>query len=229
MTADGVLVMEHDTDLMKQAQDPRMITETKYEDLKDVDIGSFFGPEYAGEHLAKLHDFLELAHDKIPLIVEFKHQPGSNMVERVVATVRETDMQDQVTLMSLNIEEVRQVQKLAPEIKVGYFVSVEVGDLRLLDVDVIGAKDGMVDHVFVHDIQNKGAKVYVWTVDDPVRILELALFGVDGIITNDPNATADILKRLADLTPEQRLLLRFKKIRDILRKNYFKKTGNKYN
>ena len=223
MTADGVLIIEHDTDLMKQAQDPRMIIETKYRDIKDVDIGSFYSSEYAGEHLGKLREFLDMAHGKIPLIVEFKHQPGSNLVDSVVATVREADMQDEVILMSLNIDEVRRVQKLAPDIRVGYFVSVEVGDLRLLDVDVIGAKDGMVDHLFVKEMQDKGIKVYVWTVDDPVRILELALFGVDGIITNNPNSTKAILKRLAALTPEQRLLLRFRKVRDILRKNNCKK------
>jgi len=221
MTSDGVLVIAHDKDLMKQGQDPHIIRETTYKDLHKTDIGSFFSSEYKDERLEKLESFLNVAKKGgMPLILEFKHCKDTNLVERVVAAVREKEMSKDVTLMSLELDEVRRVQTIAPEIKVGYFASVEVGDLRKLDVDVLGAKDSMVELKFVRDIQEEGMKIYVWTVDDPVRIVELILLGVDGIITNDPAGTADIMRRFKKLTPEQRVLLRFKKFWDILRENW---------
>jgi glycerophosphoryl diester phosphodiesterase len=221
MTSDGILVIAHDKDLMKQGQDPRVIRETVYKELRKTDIGSFFSSEYKDERLGRLESFLDVANaGGMPLILEFKHCKETNLVERVIEAVREKGMSEDVTLMSLELDEVRRVQKIAPEIRVGYFASVEMGDLRKLDVDVLGAKDSMVEPGFVRDIQEKGMKVYVWTVDDPVRIVELILLGVDGIITNDPEGTEDLMRRFRELTPEQRVLLRFKKFWDILRKNW---------
>jgi glycerophosphoryl diester phosphodiesterase len=38
----------------------------------------------------------------------------------------------------------------------------------------------------VRAVHAEGGQVYVWTVDDPGRILALESMGVDGVITNDP-------------------------------------------
>jgi glycerophosphoryl diester phosphodiesterase len=220
MTADSVLVIAHDKDLMKQAQAPAIIRETPYAELKNIDIGSFFSPEFKGEHLEKLSSFLLMAENRIPLIIEFKHGKDTNLVETTIKLIKELGMEKNVTLMSLEINEVRTIQQLAPEIKTGYFASIEIGDLRKLNVDIIGAKDSMITHEFIKDIQEKGIKVYAWTVDDPIRILKLIEFGVDGIITNDPNAANKILHKYKTLTPDQRILLRFTDFWDVLRQNW---------
>jgi len=55
----------------------------------------------------------------------------------------------------------------------------------------------LVDHV--HAV---GGQVYIWTVDDAVRIRLLDAMGVDGVITNDPrlfDADTGQARRLADL------------------------------
>ena len=44
--------------------------------------------------------------------------------------------------------------------------------------------DQLVDQVLVDDAHRRGLKVVVWTVDDGDRIVELANWGVDGIVTN---------------------------------------------
>jgi glycerophosphoryl diester phosphodiesterase len=40
---------------------------------------------------------------------------------------------------------------------------------------------------------DQGVKVNAWTVDDPDRMLELASFGVDGIVTNLPDLALETL------------------------------------
>lgn len=47
--------------------------------------------------------------------------------------------------------------------------------------------NGRVTAAMVTAAHARGLEVNVWTVDDPVRIRELAAFGVDGIITNVPD------------------------------------------
>ena len=209
ITRDGYLVVAHDKDLMKQAGNPSIIRETDFNELRTIDIGHSFDSQFTGEHLGRLDDFLDMARGKIPLIVEFKHGEGTNLVERVVAEVKRHRMDQNVIIMSLELSDIRQVQKVAPEIRTGYFASVEIGDLTKLDVYCIGAKNWMVDGDFISAVHAKGMKVYVWTVDDPYRMVELAYLGVDGIITNNPVMAFKVLEKFRSLTPPIRILLRF--------------------
>ena len=218
LTLDGELVIAHDKDLMRQSNDPRIIAETIYEDFSTVDIGGWFGPEFKGLHLSRLEEFLTVADENIPMIVEFKHGKDTNLVEKTVKLVQRLEMEDKVILMSLELYEVRKVQELAPDIKVGYFASVEVGDLRKLDdVDIMAVKDHIAKPEFVRDIHEQGGELYVWTIDDKMRVMELIEMGVDGIITNDPSLVADIIRRFKAFTPEQRVLLRFRAFWEVLR------------
>ena len=218
LTRDGELVVAHDKDLMKQAQDPRIIAETAYADLQATDIGIDFGPAFEGQRLERLEAFLTMSRGKIPMIVEFKHGADTDLVEKTVQLVQKMGMADEVILMSLDLDEVRKVQALAPDIEVGYFASVEMGDLRKLDVDILGAKDHMAEPDFVRDIQEEGGKIYVWTIDDPMRMVELIEVGVDGIITNDPDLVADVIRRFKALKPEQRVLLQFRDFWKVLKR-----------
>ena len=46
------IIMEQHQDLMRLARDPRRISETTYQDLSQVDIGSGFRKEFADQRLA---------------------------------------------------------------------------------------------------------------------------------------------------------------------------------
>lgn len=52
----------------------------------------------------------------------------------------------------------------------------------------INAFDPLVSAELVDQAHREGLEVNVWTVDDPARMAELIAFGVDGIVTNDPQA-----------------------------------------
>ncbi|MEZ5238430.1 MAG: glycerophosphodiester phosphodiesterase [Microthrixaceae bacterium] len=54
--------------------------------------------------------------------------------------------------------------------------------------------DPFVDEAFMDAARAAGVGVNAWTVDDPVRIVELARLGVDGIVTNVPAAARRVLE-----------------------------------
>ena len=218
LTGDGVLVVAHDRDLMKQADDPRVISETDYRDLKRSDIGSSFSKKHKGEHLRPLEDFLKKCDGERPVIVEFKFSAGTDLVDRTVALIRKRDMEDQTLLMSLELADIRRAQQLAPDIGVGYFVSVEVGDLTQLDVDVIGLKHGLAEPQLIKALHEHDMQVIAWTVDEPRRMIELMELGIDGIITNDPELCADIIRRYHALSHDERALLHFGSFWRVLRR-----------
>lgn len=57
----------------------------------------------------------------------------------------------------------------------------------------INAFDPLVTAELVQQAHAAGLEVNVWTVDDPARMTELVSFGVDGIVTNDPETARRIL------------------------------------
>ena len=215
ITLDGELVVAHDSDLMRLAGDSRAVRETSYEQLRTIDIGSTFSEEFRGERLALLDDFLSLAKGKMGLMIEFKHGKNSELVEKTISTVRAHGMVDEVVIISLELEEIRKVQKLAPEISVGYLASINIGDLSRLNVDSIGAKDGIVNAGFIDKVNDAGVAVYAWTIDDPHRMVELMEAGVNGLITNDPVLAREMVERVKALPPSVRALLKFRRFWDV--------------
>ncbi len=215
LTLDGVIVVAHDKDLMKVANDPRKIRETNYTKFGQVDIGQFFAPEFKGQRLSKLSDFLEAGKGKAQFVIEFKQSAGTDLVDKTIHVVNQYGMQDDVVLMSLDLNDIRRSQQLTSDIAIGYCVMTEVGDLTQLDVDFIAIQDKKVVPELVRNIQDQGIDAYAWTVDEGERILELIKMGIDGIITNDPVRVARIAKRYQALNPAQRTLLSYRRFWDI--------------
>jgi glycerophosphoryl diester phosphodiesterase len=215
---DGVVVVIHDADLMKLAQDPRRISETDYADLSRVDIGRKFNSDFSGERLARLSDFLQKASGRIKLMIELKYYgTDSELAKETVRIVREAGMAGEVSLMSLNISSVRQMQRLAPEIPVGYLSAVGLGRLTRLDVDFLAVSMRQAKTALLRRAGRKNMPVYVWTVNDVDKMLAMLELGVDGMITDEPGLTTEVIANVAKLLPAERFMLRFRHLWDPFR------------
>jgi len=81
-TADGVVVVLHDTDLKRLTGLDKKIWEATYDEIRELDVGSWFSPEFAGERIPTLLETFEFADRRIPLIIELKlNGHEQNLVE----------------------------------------------------------------------------------------------------------------------------------------------------
>ena len=211
LSGDSTIVVAHDYDLMKLARDPRVIGKMSYPELLTVDLGPESGTDFKDVRIPELRSFLAATAGKLPVVVEFKFSSGTNLVARTVSEVQSSGMEQDVIMMSLDVADIREVQRLAPDMKVGYFASVELGDLSRLDVDVVGLKDYLATREMVRRLHAEGIQVYVWTIDDPARMVELMELGVDGLITNDPTLAFETVEAFKELSVAGRLLLKFRR------------------
>ena len=65
----------------------------------------------------------------------------------------------------------------------------------------------MASRGFVKRAHEAGKQVFVWTINDPVSMSRMMSFGVDGIITDEPEMARQVLADRTELSSVERLLL----------------------
>lgn len=90
------------------------------------------------------------------------------------------------------MEVLDRVREAAPDLDVRYTIEKQrhwEGFLRRLEADS-PVRGVCMDHEFLSDeiarfLEDKGLRVFCWTIDDPAQARELLALGVDGIISNN--------------------------------------------
>ena len=207
-TADGEVVVFHDSDFMRLAHVDRKIWEVTAAELRDIDLGSWFDPAYAGERAPTLRDALAAARGRTKLVIELKYYGHDQELEaRVAALVDEFGMADQVALMSLSYPAIQKARAMRPDLRNGVLAATAVGDLAGLDTDFLAVNVGLASPKLIRAAHAAGKDVYVWTVNDPLTMSRLISQGVDGLITDEPAVAREVLADRAKLGTPERLLL----------------------
>lgn len=206
-SADGVVVVAHDSDFKKVAGVGTKIWDATYEELAKIDIGGWFGPEFAGERVPTLAQVLDTCKGRAGLNIELKqYGHGQRLEERVIALVEERDMASEIVIMSLDYESVRRTKELRPDWTVGLLSAVALGDLTRLEVDFLAVSTRLATHRFVRSAHKAGKKVFVWTVNDVVGMSSKLDLGVDSLITDEPALARVVLEQRAGMTTAERLV-----------------------
>ena len=207
-TADGEVVVMHDSDFMKLAGNNLKIWDATRAQLRDIDIGSWFGPAFSQERVPTLKELLGLAKGKVNVVIELKYYGHDlNLEQRVVKIVEQAGMANETAIMSLNYDAVKKVHALRPDWTVGLLSATAIGDLSRLDADFLAVSMGMASGGFVKRAHEAGRQVFVWTVNDPVSMSRMMSLGVDGLITDQPEMARQVLADRANLSTVERLLI----------------------
>ena len=207
-TADDVVIVAHDSDFMKLAGVNLKVWDATMEDVAEIDIGSWFGPEYAAERTPTLRDVLSAAKGKSKVIIELKYYGHDvDLENRVIQIVEELGMQDDVATMSLKYPAVQKMKSLRPDWRSGVLAATAIGDLSGLEGDFVAVNAAMVTPGLIRSVHDAGKDIYVWTVNDPLQMSAMASMGVDGLITDRPAMANEVLRVRAEMGPGERLLL----------------------
>jgi len=207
-TADGEVVVAHDSDFMKQAGVNLKVWDATMPDLAEIDIGSWFDPAYAAERPPTLRSVLLAAKDRARVLIELKYYGHDiELEQRVARIVDETGMNDQVASMSLKRAGVEKMQVLRPNWPHGVLAATAIGNPAALNADFLALNTGQITLGLVRRAQAQGKKVYAWTVDEPVTMVRLISMGVDGLITNDPALARTVMDTRNALSASERLIL----------------------
>ncbi len=208
-TADGKIVLLHDTDLRRVAGVARPIWQMRADELLRLDVGSWFAPHFRGERIPTLRAFAEAARGRVRLNVEVKNNGhGEDLAARTVAILREAGSADHAAISSLDIGLLREVRRIAPEIKLGLILATGIGNLHSVDVDFVALSRRLATRALIQQLTARGREVHVWTLDDDASIARAMLNGADNIITGDTLRAVRMRHWFDSLSEPERILLR---------------------
>jgi glycerophosphoryl diester phosphodiesterase len=207
-TADGAVVLLHDADLMRVASVPRRIWEIGLDELREIDVGSWFAPEFGDERIATLQEAIDLARGRIKLNIELKYtRDDPTLAPKVGGIVRQNGFVEECVVSSLNIRALGEIEEEFPELKTGFIVFRAVGDLARLDVNFLSISAANATTRLVRDLRRRGRDLHVWTVDDPQNALAMIELGVDNIITGRPVGVRRVLDEWNELSDGEKIAL----------------------
>lgn len=221
LTADGVVVVSHDDRLSKYTKNSAYIHSMNYDEIRQIDVGSSFNEKYAGTYIPTLDEALDLCKNRIRVQIEIKHSKyDKDLEEKIVALVREKEMEDQCVVTSLSSAALVRIHELAPDLVCVYSMAAANGNIADIPyADWFTIEESNITETMVGQIHAKGKRVYAWTVNDVDDVQKLIDAGVDGILTDDPvmidhallsaNYSGGFLKTLRSLTESPNFILQF--------------------
>ncbi len=136
LSRDSIIVVAHDFDLMRIANSPASISDTDYKHLQQILEKAYSNGKSHQQSIPTLDEFLAASRGKIGLMIELKQSTGT-LVHKVIETIKESGMANDIMIMSLDLDTIRLIQKIAPDITVGYLSAFAVGNKSQLPVDVL--------------------------------------------------------------------------------------------
>jgi glycerophosphoryl diester phosphodiesterase len=216
MTADGVLVAMHDKTLNRTADAPEgvperycrgLVSKKTLEQIKMCDVGSWFGPEYAGQQIPTLEEIFQRYGTSVNYYIETKNPEASpGMEEELLRLMDKYDLTEpaeenwQVLIQSFSAESLMKIHEINPDLPLIqlYWAGTSKSIQRDLDAVSeyavgIGPYKKDVDAALVEAAHEHCLAVHPYTVNTVEEMEALIALGVDGMFTNNPDLLDAVL------------------------------------
>lgn len=196
MTKDGTIVVLHDASIDRTSTGHGNIWDVTYDEIKDLDNGSFFSPEFTDTRIPTLDQVVKLCKGKLFLNIEIKRTGHDEGIEqKVLDIIKNNEFQSQCDITSMDYNTLVTVRSLDPTIETVYTTAVALGDVtNLTAADAFSVETTFVNQTFVRSLRQNGKKLFVWTVNDENAMQKMVLLGANAIITNDPATCRSVVE-----------------------------------
>ena len=195
---DGKLVVIHDELLNRTTNGKGLVKDHTLAELKELDAGSWFSPEFAKEPIPTLEEVLtefQGMHINIEIKSGVILYPG--IEKAVLDLVSKYKMEEKILLSSFNHYSLIECKNINPEVPTGILYMA-----GLYEPWNYAKKLGCYSiHPFFYGVQpeiikgckENGLAIYAWPVDEPKYMAALNKGGVEAIITNRPQDLKELL------------------------------------
>jgi glycerophosphoryl diester phosphodiesterase len=207
ISMDGVLVMAHDYKLGRTINARGLISDYTLLELRQMDAGSLFHPDFAGERIPTCEETIVFAKEAgIPVCFEIKGGETDRAVviaEKLMDLFKKYDTFEWTSISTYFPEAAVRARQLAPQLMITrerlpddapFDLQDAIAQVRLLESPILLVDFTTVTEKDIHELHDAGIAVWSWNPYKEADVLAAIKMGSDGIIGDDPTLT----RRLVD-------------------------------
>jgi glycerophosphoryl diester phosphodiesterase len=202
LSKDGQIVCIHDKTTKRTANKDLSVADSTLAELRQLDVGTWKSPKYAGERIPTLSEVLAIVPDGKLIYVEIKC--GPEIVPYLSPVFKASGLPArQIRIIAFDENVVDAVKRQIPEVKAYWLTSYKQDKLtqkwkptpaavrktlKQVKADGLGtqAETSVVDQTFVKALRKGGWEFHAWTIDEIPEAQQFQTLGVDSITTNRP-------------------------------------------
>lgn len=183
--ASGELVVFHDFTLDRMTNGTGEVSNHPLSELKQLKVDNQF-------EIPTLREVLDLIDRKCVLNIELKGKNTAEETCKIIAEYIQNDLrhQEDFLISSFQKTELKSVFESNPNLKLGVLTKASVTDAlkfaKTIDAYAIHPNVALLTKSNVKLAKDEGFKVITWTVNDQEAIKRVTSYGVDGIISDNP-------------------------------------------
>ena len=199
LTRDGRVVVIHDRRVDRTTTGKGPVGSYTCGELKSLDAGSWYGPQFEGERVPTLEEVFEVLPHEFPIYVELKARgPGAwSLVRAVVKLIRDHKRYVSTMVASFNPVPLAFLRVIEPRIIRGYIWSARHPlPMRarwlspLVDPHWLAPDRHTLTRDIISKFHAQGKPVAAWDLDAGDNMKELMEMGLDAVVTDHPAVLA---------------------------------------
>lgn len=204
LTKDHVPVVIHDLTVDRTTDGEGFVMNYTYKDIQSLDAGSWFDSTFEGIRIPSLEEVMKWikgTHLKLNIELKNGYPRFPELEEKVIALIRQFEMEERVILSSFNHYSLVETKRLAPELETA--VLFMEGLYEPWDyAEHIGARAlhpylPVAVPELIQVASSKNMPVRVFTVNGPEQMKQLLKAGCS-IFTDDPETAVSIRRNWRD-------------------------------
>jgi glycerophosphoryl diester phosphodiesterase len=195
LSRDAQFVCIHDPTLDRTTNGRGPVHGQTLAELRQLDAGSWFSAEFAGERIPTLDEVLEFANEAdVNLYLELKTAGAWGAAQTLVGAVTVARATARAVVISFDSATLEAARQREPTLMTGLLFDRDTPGIVKEAVRVgarqIAPRASCVTPELIADARRADLQVVAWTVNDPADMRRLAAVGVQGIITDYPDRFA---------------------------------------
>ena len=193
LSRDGELIVMHDAEIARTCDGNGLIKNLTLAKIKRLDAGVKFDAWFRGERVPTLSEVLDWAKQLIPLVIEIKGDPlpPVGIGEKLIRTLTDFAMLDQVVITSFYHPALRRVKELEPRLATGLNYTGQlvdtVGAARATMADSVWPTWSYWTHEIADEVHRAGLAAGSWSADNQTVADYLLSLGLDALGSNYPD------------------------------------------
>jgi glycerophosphoryl diester phosphodiesterase len=192
LSRDARFVAIHDATVDRTTSGRGAVHDLTLAELRDLDAGSWFGSEFAGERIPTLEEVFEFSkkHDVV-FYLELKPSGSWGGEHALIGALRESGEIPRAVVISFDISILASLRKLEPTLMTGVLYEGQIDSPVERAVEIgarqLAVRGDLVTPALLGEARKKDLQIVCWTVNHPAHMRLLMDAGVDGIMSDYPD------------------------------------------